>query len=723
MRPGAAGLLLALVVGGCVVPRHAAEPRETPMTTPASGRPANRLITEKSPYLLQHAHNPVDWHPWGAEALAKAKAEDKPIFLSIGYSTCYWCHVMEAESFEHPQIAELLNARFVPVKVDREERPDLDALYLGAVMAMTGQGGWPTTVFLTPDGRPFWGGTYFPPEDRGGLPGLPTVLGAVAEAWTGRREELLRSAQAVTQAIQAHTPSDAGQPLTAAALETAAAQFTSQFDPVHGGFGEAPKFPRSHALSLLLRQWFRTRESRLLEMVERTLEAMARGGLHDQLGGGFHRYATDAQWLVPHFEKMLYDQALISRTYLEAYQVTAKPAYAAVARDTFEYVLRTLRDPQGGFYAAEDAGEVGKEGEFYLWTPEEVAAAVGAESAAWVTRVYGVTPGGTFEGRSILHVEQTPEAIAAREGLSAADLERRLAQARTALLDARSRRQPPHRDDKVLTDWNGLMIGAFAYGARVLEEPRYAQAAEAAAGFLLSHLRRDGRLLHRYRDGEASIPAFLDDYAFLSWGLLELFETTQEPRWLDAALQLARQMVSRFRDEAAGGFFLTGAGNERLVAQTKELYDGAVPSGNSVAALLLVRLGQLTGDAALHAEAERALRAFAAQVRQAPHAFPSCLAALDAWLGPSQEIVIAGDPKDPAARRLRQEVDRRFLPRATRLVHPVGPSAAAIERLVPFVAVQQPLRGRPTAYVCQHHTCQLPTTELVQLRAQLEALR
>jgi len=689
------------------------------MTTP----PANRLIREKSPYLLQHAHNPVDWYPWGEEAFAKARQEQKPIFLSIGYSTCYWCHVMEGESFENPQIAARINAGFVPVKVDREERPDLDALYLGAVMAMTGQGGWPTTVFLTPDGRPFWGGTYFPPEDRGGLPGLPTVLQAVTEAWATRREELLRSAEAITQAIQQRARPEAATPLTAALLETAVQQFAGQFDATFGGFGDAPKFPRSHGLSFLLQQWAKHRDARLVEMVTTTLDAMARGGLHDQLGGGFHRYSTDAEWLVPHFEKMLYDQALLSRTYLEAYQITGQARYADVARDCFDYVLRDLRDPQGGFYAAEDAGEVGKEGEFYLWTPDEIEAAVGGEEAALVNRVYGVAPHGNFEGRSILHVAQPPAEIAKQDGAAVEAIEHRLTQARTALLAARSRRPRPHRDDKVLTDWNGLMIGALAYGARVLDEPRYAEAARAAADFLLSRLQRDGQLLHRWRDGSADVPAFLDDYAFLSWGLLELFETTQEPRWLEASQQLTRQMLELFRDADGGGFFLTGTRNERLVARTKELFDGAVPSGNSLAVLTLVRLGHLTMDAGFSREAERTLQAFAADLRQAPSAFPSFLSALDLWLGPSQEIVIAGDAAAPATRQMLREVFRRFLPRATVLLHPTGAQAAALERLAPFVAAQQPLQGRPTAYVCQNHTCQLPTADLAALQAQLDALR
>ena len=688
------------------------------MTADRPARP-NRLIHEKSPYLLQHAHNPVDWYPWGSEAFAKATQEDKPILLSIGYSTCYWCHVMEQESFENSAVAKVINDSVVPIKVDREERPDLDALYMTAAQAMGAQGGWPLNVFLTPDGQPFFGGTYFPPEDRGGRPGLTTVLASISQAWNTRRAEVLRSSQEITRAIQAHAPPASAGSLTAETLTAAARQFASTYDSAHGGFGEAPKFPRPHALSLLLRVWDRARESHLLEMVEATLDAMARGGIHDQLGGGFHRYSTDARWLAPHFEKMLYDQALLARSYLEAYQITRQPRYAEVARDTFEYVLRDLPDARGAFYSAEDAGEVGKEGEFYLWTPKEIASVLGSDEAARVSRAYDVTPQGNFsahaeetrsgEGRSILHL-QHPGAVIEQ-----------FASARAKLLEARQRRPRPHRDDKVLTDWNGLMIGALAYGARALDEPRYAQAASAAAAFVLERLQRDGQLLHRYRDGVADIPAFLDDYAFLSWGLLELYETTFDVRWLEAAARLTSEMLPLFWDEQGGGFFLSGRRNEPLIAKTKELYDGAVPSGNSVAALVLVRVGQLTMNETFQRRAEQLFKIFSESANQAPHAFPQFLIAADAWLGPMQEIVIAGDPDSPGTRAMVRAVHERFLPRAVTILHPVNPSAAAaIERLVPFIKVQQLLHGQPTAYVCRNYVCNLPTTDIHALTALLE---
>ncbi len=726
------------------------------MTANPSDRRPNRLLHQKSPYLLQHAYNPVDWYPWGEEALAKARQDDKPIFLSIGYSTCYWCHVMEHESFEHPGIAQAINEHFVPIKVDREERPDLDAVYMSAVMAMTGQGGWPMTVFLTPDGRPFWGGTYFPPENRGGMPGLPSVLQGVAEAWRTRRPELLKSSEQLTRALQPGTPA-AGKTLTEEVLRSAVGQYTEQYDGVHGGFGPPPKFPRSHSLSLLLRAWAREHDAEILRMVETTLDAMASGGLQDQIGGGFHRYATDERWLVPHFEKMLYDQALLSRAYLEAAQATGHARHGEVARATFEYVLRDLRDANGAFYSAEDAGEVGKEGDWYVWTPEEFERVLGREEAALAGRMYGVSPGGNFEGASILHLPRPAESVAADVGIPVDDLRRRMAAARERLLQARAQRSRPHRDDKILTDWNGLMISSLAYGSRVLGEARYAQAAAEAASFLLARLQDNGRsldsardrgerasfdfaqdarpepvegraqrveprLLHRWRDGEADIPGFLDDYAFLSAGLLELYEATFEIRWLQEAQRLVREMVRLFGDPA-GGFFFTGEYHERLITQTKELYDGATPSGNSMAALVLVRLGQLVMDPELQRCAEQLFQIFAEPVRQAPHAFPQFLTALDLRLGPSQEIVIAGDPAALETREMLALVNRRFLPRATLVLHPSGREAEAIERLIPFIAAQHPMGGRTTAYVCQRHVCRLPTADLEAFRRELDGLQ
>ena len=689
------------------------------MPVDIQGRKANRLIRERSPYLLQHAYNPVDWFPWSAEALAKARQEDKPIFLSIGYSTCYWCHVMEQESFENPVVAELINASFVPIKVDREERPDIDAIYMTAVQAISGQGGWPMTVFLTPEGKPFWGGTYFPPESKWGRPGLTDVLRSVADAWRTRRSELLESSESITAAMQAAARSGPPGALIQDVLQAASAEFASQYDPVHGGFGQAPKFPRSHALSLLLRFWSSDRDAHTLQMVESTLDAMARGGLHDQVGGGFHRYSTDAQWLVPHFEKMLYDQALLARTYLEAYQATGKADYAAVARDIFEYVLRDLRDAGGAFYCAEDAGEVGKEGEFYVWTPAQFEQVLGAERAARIGRFYGVTPEGHFEhGASILHIEQPDEVYAYTHGFDAARFADELVSARAALLAARSRRPRPHRDEKILTDWNGLMIGALAYAGRALQEPRYTQAAQDAADALLRQHQRSGRLLHQAAHQTAELPAFLDDYAFLVEGLFELYETTFDARWLGEAVRLTKDMMQLFWDAEGGGFLLSGARHEPLIAKTKELYDGALPSGNSVATLNLVRFGALTQDREVSQRAEQQFGIFADAVHRMPTAFPEFLIALDLWLGPVQEIVIAGDKEAESTQRMLQVVQQSFLPRAVVAWHP-GASARDLEALAPWLSGHVPVNGQATAYVCQNAVCSLPTTDLDRLKVQL----
>ncbi|MBI4226697.1 MAG: thioredoxin domain-containing protein, partial [Candidatus Omnitrophica bacterium] len=566
-----------------------------------------------------------------------------------------------------------------------------------------------------------YGGTYFPPEDKWGRPGLKTVLRSIAQSWKSRRQEVLRSSQSLTETIQADAAAGSAAPLTTETLDAAVRALRGQYDPTHGGFGPAPKFPRSHSVSFLLRAWSRTKDPKTLEMVETTLDAMARGGIHDHLGGGFHRYSTDGQWLVPHFEKMLYDQALLARTYLEAYQVTGKQEYADVARGIFEYVLRDMRDPSGAFQSAEDAGEVGKEGEYYVWKPQEIEAILGAEEARWFNRFYGVTPGGNFEnGVTILSIESPVEEFAQREKLSVEEIRRRLDAARRKLLAARNGRRRPHRDDKILADWNGLMIGALSYGAQVLDEPRYAQAARDAAVFLLDRMQLNGRLLHRYRDGEASIPAFLDDYAFLGWGLLDLYEATFEVRWLAKAQRLTREMVTLFWDAKAGGLFLSGEHNERLVAQTKELYDGALPSGNSVAALNLVRLGQLTMDKEFQANADRMFEVFSGQATQASHAFPQFLIALDFRLGPSQEVVIAGDPSDPQTRRMIRAVHERFLPRAVLALHPEDASAAQVEVLVPFLKAQRSLGGKPTAYVCQNYVCSLPTTEVATMTSRLD---
>jgi uncharacterized protein YyaL (SSP411 family) len=694
------------------------------MTAPdTTAHRSNRLIREKSPYLLQHANNPVDWYPWGEEALAKANAEEKPIFLSIGYSTCHWCHVMERESFEDPEIAKLMNRWFVNIKVDREEHPDLDQIYMRAVTTLTGQGGWPLTVFLTPDRQPFFGGTYFPPERRWNVPGLKDVLSSVAEAWRTKREEIVTSAADLTAALQQELAQ--GGATGTVDVETFHRAFnhaTSSFDAAHGGFGDAPKFPRSHELSFLLHYWARTGTAQALEMATTTLDHMARGGLYDHLGGGFHRYATDARWLVPHFEKMLYDQALLARTYLEAYLITRRDAYADVARGIFDYVLRDLTDAQGGFYSAEDADSEGEEGKFYVWTPADVTDVLGAEEAQLFCRFYGVTGEGNFEhGTNILNVEQALEDFATLKGYEPGALATRLSRARARLLDARAKRVRPHRDDKILTSWNGLMIAGFAYGGAVLGEPRYVEAARRAAEFVLATLRRDGMLLRRYRDGESKYPGTLEDYAFFAHGLLELYEASFDPRYLAEAQVLALAMVDRFWDEASGGFFLRDQHEPTLIVRSKDVYDGATPSGNSVAALVLLRLGRLTADPALEQYGRRTLDALAEPVARAPFGYPQMLMAWDFGLGPTREIVIVGDPSSAGTAQLVGTIRQRFMPRAVVLQLPDGAGRGATEALAPYVKAHHAIGGAPTAYVCENFVCRLPVASASELGRLLDA--
>jgi uncharacterized protein YyaL (SSP411 family) len=716
----------------------------------------NRLIHEKSPYLLQHAYNPVDWYPWGPEALAKAKQEDKPIFLSIGYSTCHWCHVMERESFEHAEVAALMNEWFINIKVDREEHPDLDQVYMQAVTALTGHGGWPLTVFLTPELKPFFGGTYFPPERRWNVPGMKEVLPAVAEAWRSKRQDILTSADQLTKALNEEAArASADGTVSLQALDVAFRQAVAGFDPSHGGFGGSPKFPRSHELSFLLHYWARTRAAQALEIVTTTLDHLSRGGIHDHLGGGFHRYATDAQWLVPHFEKMLYDQALLARTYLEAVRITGRSDYAEVARGIFEYVLRDLRDPRGGFYSAEDADSEGEEGKFYVWTPQQVSAVLGEDDAEWFSRFYNVTAEGNFSAEggsasggehhtSILNVQQPLEEFAKLKNVEMEALAARLRRARATLLEARSTRVRPHRDDKILTSWNGLMIASLAYGSAALQEPRYLEAAKHAADFVLATLKRDGGLLRRWRDGDARYAGTLEDYAFFAWGLLELYEASFDPRYLEEAKGLAHQMIERFWDSEGGGFFLRDRSQEPLIVSSKEVYDGATPSGNSIAALLLLRLGRLTADPStrpatrgslgivlserseskdeerLEEIGRRTLETFAQTVERAPFGSPQLLIAWDFALGPSQEIVIAGEPADAATIEMVRIVHQRFLPRAVIAFHPTrGPDRQRIEALAPYLKAQEAIDGQPTAYVCERYVCQLPVTDLAKFTALL----
>jgi uncharacterized protein YyaL (SSP411 family) len=686
---------------------------------PDGGPDYNRLIFQRSPYLLQHARNPVDWYPWGEEAFERALREDKPVFLSIGYSTCHWCHVMERESFEDAAVARLMNDSFVCVKVDREERPDIDGVYMSACQAMTGGGGWPLTVIMTPDGRPLFAGTYIPKESIFGRPGMLELIPRAASLWADRREDLLRSAEGITEALRGARRASAGEDLGAESLGAAFEGLASRYDAARGGFGEAPKFPTPHNLLFLLRYWRRSGDDRALAMVEGTLKAMRRGGIFDHVGLGFHRYSTDPEWLVPHFEKMLYDQAMLAMAYVEAHQATGAGEYARTAREIFEYVLRDMTSSAGGFCSAEDADSEGEEGKYYLWTKGEVLDVLGPEEGEVIARLFNIHEGGNFAseaGAAGLNIPHLRAPGAARAAEVARLAPGRVEEARLALLGARGRRIRPAMDDKVLADWNGLMIAALAKGAAALDEPRYAEAASKAAGFVLARMRAgDGRLLHSSRGERAGVRAFLDDYAFLIWGLLELYEATFEAAHLREALDLAGDMIDGFWDERGGGFFVCARDSEELIVRRKEIYDGAVPSGNSVAALVLLRLARATADPDLERKAAETMRSFSGEISTAPSAYTQMMAALDFALGPTYEVVIAGgageDPQGEMAAALR----RAFVPNKVVLFKPAGAGAADIVKLAKFVEGHGPVDGATAAYVCVDYACKRPTSDPAEM--------
>jgi uncharacterized protein len=669
----------------------------------------NRLAGETSPYLLQHAANPVDWYPWGPEALARAKAEDRPIFLSIGYSACHWCHVMERESFENPEIAAVMNDRFVNIKVDREERPDLDQIYMSAVQAMTGHGGWPMSVFLTPELKPFFGGTYFPPTDSQGMAGFPRVLLSVHRAWEERRDEIRESAAEMTEQLRSFgtLPKGSGS-LEISLLDRAARAVTNSFDPVHGGFGRAPKFPHPMDLRMLLRHHARTGDHQALHAVRHTLDKMARGGIYDHLGGGFARYSTDDRWLVPHFEKMLYDNALLASAYLEAYQVTHDAELGRVARETMDYVLGRMTDPEGAFYSTEDADSEGVEGKYYVWTLEQVKGILGAERAKTFAYVYDVTESGNWEGHNILNLPRTVEQAVKLLGRDEAELRAELDASRAGLLTVRDERIPPAKDTKVLVSWNGLMIAALAEGGRILKEERYLGAAGRAAGFILDRMRRDdGRLLHTFKDGRARLDAYLDDYANLIDGLTRLYEATGAPRWIESALELTRIMIEEFADPEHGGFFFTGRHHEELIARQKDFYDNATPSGNAMAATALVRLGALTGRDDLTRSSRSALESVQVLLESQPAAGGQSLVALDFLLGSTREFaVIAGTDADEFSAVL-EAIATPFLPH--KVVAPATPDqAGSLAGTVPLLADRPTREGRTTTYICEHFACRAP---------------
>ncbi len=712
----------------------------------------NRLAHERSPYLLQHAHNPVDWYPWGAEAFERARREDKPIFLSIGYSTCHWCHVMEHESFEDADVAAVLNRDFVAIKVDREERPDVDRVYMLFVQATTGAGGWPMSVWLTPDLKPFFGGTYFPPSSRWGRPGFVEVLTQLARAWRDERSQLVTSADAVLERLRQASGADEAAPDRAPvagpqAIETGIAAFTQAFDQRHGGFGGAPKFPRPAELLFLLEAHAFTGDYQARAMAVETLRAMADGGLRDQIGGGFHRYSVDAEWRVPHFEKMLYDQAQLVLAYLEGAQAGGDAELAAVAEDTLTYVHRDLRVPGGAFFSAEDADSLlpasdqsadgageKREGAFYVWSSGELARLLGAD-ADIVSRRFGVEPGGNaladpqgeFRGQNILYVAQSIDDVAARSGAAKEQVTAALARARQVLFEARGQRPRPHLDDKVLTAWNGLMVAAFARAARVLvDSPHrdtWRSTAIEAASWIRAHLWRpdEGKLLRRYRDGEAAIDGFCEDYACLVWGLVELFQATGDLAWLDWALELTRVQTRLFSDERDGGWFSTTGGDPSVLLRLKEDYDGAEPAAASVTVRNLLTLGHLAGDAALIDRARRTLERYGPQIGRAVRVMPFMVANVVLWHGGSTQIVIAGEPGEGTS-ALERAAAQHYLPWAVTIPIRDASAAEGLGHRWPWMAAMIPRGGAPTAYVCTNFACQAPETDAEAFGRQLSTL-
>ncbi|MGI8991351.1 MAG: thioredoxin domain-containing protein [Bryobacteraceae bacterium] len=696
--------------------------------------PENRLIHEKSPYLLQHAHNPVDWYPWGAEAFEAARAQRKPIFLSIGYSTCHWCHVMERESFENEEIAAILNRNFIPIKVDREERPDVDRIYMAYVQATTGGGGWPMSVWLTPELKPFVGGTYFPPENRYGRAGFPVLLDRIAAAWQQDRDRIVASSNEVLEQLQKQAEvAPSGGALDPKALDSGFHAFRRNFDSRHGGFGQAPKFPRPVTHNFLLRYYARTGNREALDMVLETLRAMAKGGMNDQLGGGFHRYSVDERWFVPHFEKMLYDQAQLAISYLEAFQITREPLFAAEARRILDYVIRDMTDPDGGFHSAEDADSVidpadpheKGEGAFYIWKQPEIEDLAGQPAARWFCYRYGVRPDGNvandpqseFTGRNILFQEHSIEETADRFERPLAEVRGAIEDLETRLLAERSKRIRPHLDDKVLSAWNGLTISAFAKGGAILDDARYSQAARRASDFIAKRMydAESGILLRRYRKGDAAIAGFLDDYAFFAQALLDLYETSFEFRDLEFAIKLTEKQLELFEDTKHGAFFSSSDGDSSLVVRRKEDYDGAEPSGNSIAVLNLLRLARMTSRDDFREAAEKALQAFAERITTMPSGVPQMLVAYGFSLAAPKQVILSGEKSSGELRQFLRVLQARFLPDTIVML-----ADEDLSRYNPAIQNMKPLDGRVTAYVCENFTCKLPISDPSKLDGLLQ---
>ncbi|MBC8028820.1 MAG: thioredoxin domain-containing protein [Pyrinomonadaceae bacterium] len=679
----------------------------------------NRLIKETSPYLLQHAHNPVDWYPWGTEAFEVAQREQKPVLLSVGYSACHWCHVMEHESFENEAIAKLMNENFVSIKVDREERPDVDHIYMNAVQLMTQRGGWPMTVFLTPDAVPFYAGTYFPPEDRYNMPGFPRVLISMADAFRERPEDITETATSILSELQRSSAGgESNELLSTDLLDEAYRGIIRSYDPTNGGFGSAPKFPPAMTLEFLLHTYYRTGEPQALEIVRHTCRKMAEGGIYDHLGGGFHRYSTDAKWLVPHFEKMLYDNALLSRLYLHYYQISKDEKARSVAEGILDYVVREMTDQLGGFYSTQDADSEGVEGKFFVWSAEEIKALLGERDADLFSAYYNVTEAGNFEEANILNVTRDLSEVAASKNVTSEVLRQTLDNGRTKLIEAREKRVKPGRDEKILTAWNGLMLASFAEAAAILNRPDYEQIAKRNARFVLDNLKRNGLLLRTYKEGQAKLNAYLEDYAFFIDGLVTLYETTGELEWFKEACALTDTMIAEFWDDEEGGFFFTGQSHETLIVRAKDFFDNATPSGNSVAAETLFRLGLLASNRDYQRRAVTLLRLTTTAVRRYAPGFGRMLCAFDFHLGTVREIAIMGTRGSADTAALMQEVWRPYLP--NRVVVQASPSDTEAASLIPLLRDRPQINGAAAAYVCENFTCQKPATNARDLASQLQ---
>ncbi|GAB4313660.1 MAG: thioredoxin domain-containing protein [Phototrophicales bacterium] len=674
----------------------------------------NRLQYETSPYLLQHKDNPVDWYSWGEEALQKARTEDKPILLSVGYSACHWCHVMAHESFEHEPTAQMMNDWFVNIKVDREERPDIDDIYMQAVQAMTGRGGWPMTVFLLPDGRPFYGGTYFPLEPRYGMPSFRQVLAGVHDAYVNRRADVEQSAANLTQMLKRDVLNIGGDAseFNHTLLDKAVEHFSRSFDKLYGGFGGAPKFPQPMNLEYLLRSYLRTGDEYTLHMVTHTLKKMAMGGIYDQIGGGFARYSVDAIWLVPHFEKMLYDNAQLSRVYLHAWQITKDDFFRTIAQDIYDYILREMTAPEGGFYSATDADSEGEEGKFFVWTVDELTSLLDEDEYKIAVEYWGISRSGNFEGKNILYVPNEDEVVADRLNLDVSQLHEYLSRIKDKLYAARTHRVHPGLDDKILTSWNGMMLASLAEAARVLQREDYAQAAIRCGDFLLENLIQDGRLLRTYKNGQSKYNAYLEDYANLIDGLLELYQTTFDERYFAATIQLADDVLAHFT-AADGGFYDTRDDHEQLIVRPRNLQDNAVPSGNSMMAKQLLRLAAYTGNLNYNEAARFGLQLLTEALKQYPQAFGEALNAVDMLVQGVDEIAIIGDPDQDTTQALMAVMTETYCPNAILALSPVNVVDGAV---IPLLNGRIQQNGQPTAYVCRNFTCQMPVTSPDDLR-------